>query len=256
MSLDKNCQFALGHWQKLKLETTWEVRMKTVERKKQRWGDQTSFLTLICSKGVPPHFQICLACYFCSYSSLNQKPCQNKILQIFWTDTPISINFLIHSNWGWNKDDRVKLGPKDRATSRITLIGISLKSGKDSTSSLSLVINRMKFKKKKNLKNSTLAFNRAWNSENHHIWRFSELHPCLSFFLSASTAAAYIFTAPTCTATIIHFEPCALNAKLGWQLCTSLYWFCPSRQRDIVMHSKKSQSLVTLPSSRVMWSPL
>ncbi len=30
-------------------------------------------------------------------------------------------------------------------------------------------------------------------------------------FLSASTVAAYIFTAPTCIARIISLEPCALN---------------------------------------------
>jgi hypothetical protein len=35
----------------------------------------------------------------------------------------------------------------------------------------------------------------------------------LSFFLSASTASKYIFTAPTCTTTIITLEPCALNAE-------------------------------------------
>jgi hypothetical protein len=33
----------------------------------------------------------------------------------------------------------------------------------------------------------------------------------LSFFLSASTAATYIFTAPTFTLTTITLEPCALN---------------------------------------------
>jgi hypothetical protein len=32
---------------------------------------------------------------------------------------------------------------------------------------------------------------------------------CLSFFLSASTAATYIFTAPYCTTTIIDLEPYA-----------------------------------------------
>jgi hypothetical protein len=32
---------------------------------------------------------------------------------------------------------------------------------------------------------------------------------CLSFFLSASAAAAYIFIVPTCTTTIISLEPCA-----------------------------------------------
>jgi len=35
----------------------------------------------------------------------------------------------------------------------------------------------------------------------------------LSFFLSASTPATYIFTAPNCTTAIISLEPCALNAE-------------------------------------------
>jgi hypothetical protein len=45
------------------------------------------------------------------------------------------------------------------------------------------------------------------------IWKMSKcwVSSCLSFFLRAS--AAYIFAAPTCTTTIITFEPCALNAK-------------------------------------------
>jgi hypothetical protein len=37
---------------------------------------------------------------------------------------------------------------------------------------------------------------------------------CPSYFVSAaSTAATYIFTAPTCTAPIIPLEPCALNTE-------------------------------------------
>ncbi len=36
--------------------------------------------------------------------------------------------------------------------------------------------------------------------------------PCLSFFFSASTVAAYTFTRPTSKTTIISLEPCALNA--------------------------------------------
>jgi len=35
----------------------------------------------------------------------------------------------------------------------------------------------------------------------------------LSFFLSASIAATYIFTARTCTRAIITLEPCALNVE-------------------------------------------
>ncbi len=37
---------------------------------------------------------------------------------------------------------------------------------------------------------------------------------CLSFFLTAFSAATYISTAPTCTTTIIILEPCALNVEL------------------------------------------
>jgi hypothetical protein len=38
---------------------------------------------------------------------------------------------------------------------------------------------------------------------------------CLSFFLlrASTTTATYIFTAPTCTTTIITLDPCALNAE-------------------------------------------
>jgi hypothetical protein len=38
--------------------------------------------------------------------------------------------------------------------------------------------------------------------------------PCLSFRLSVSTAATYIFTAPNWTTAITSLEPCALNAEL------------------------------------------
>jgi len=58
----------------------------------------------------------------------------------------------------------------------------------------------------KNLQKLTLAFNWGSNSEMHHFLCQTEFHPVLtrlSFFLSASTAATYIFTAPTCTTTII-----------------------------------------------------
>jgi len=37
--------------------------------------------------------------------------------------------------------------------------------------------------------------------------------PPLFFFLGASTAATYIFTALTCTAPKINFESCALNVE-------------------------------------------
>jgi hypothetical protein len=45
------------------------------------------------------------------------------------------------------------------------------------------------------------------------IFVVNRVSSCLSFFLSACTAVTYIFTATTCTATIISFEPSALNAE-------------------------------------------
>ncbi len=50
----------------------------------------------------------------------------------------------------------------------------------------------------------------------HHFLCQTEFDPILtrpSFFLSAFTAATYIFTTPPCTTTIITLDPCALNAE-------------------------------------------
>jgi len=87
------------------------------------------------------------------------------------------------------------------------IIEISVKSGKDSTSTLSLVIHRVRFLKKPAKKYISIQ-------QGVKLRWFPEFHPCLSFFLSASTAATKIFTAPTCTATIIPLELCALNAEI------------------------------------------
>ncbi len=84
----------------------------------------------------------------------------------------------------------------------------SIKSGQHGNNSLSLVQNRVRFKK--NLQKSTLPFNRVSNSETHQFLCQTEFDPILtrhSFFLSASAAATYIFTAPTCTTTIITSIP-------------------------------------------------
>jgi hypothetical protein len=60
-----------------------------------------------------------------------------------------------------------------------------------------------------------------FNAKNPH-WVSS----CLSFFLSASTGATYIFTPFTCTTTIISLEPCALNAEFQHFAlsCSIVYW--------------------------------
>ncbi len=69
---------------------------------------------------------------------------------------------------------------------------------------------------KKNLQNNTLAFNRGETQKTIRFCgklSFILASPPLSFFLSASTAATCIFTAPICTATIITLEPSALNVQ-------------------------------------------
>ncbi len=43
--------------------------------------------------------------------------------------------------------------------------------------------------------------------------KIMDLCSCLSLFRSPSTAATYVFTAPTCTTTIIGLEPCSINAE-------------------------------------------
>jgi len=70
----------------------------------------------------------------------------------------------------------------------------------------------------------------------------------LSFFLSAYLHCCniYIFTAPTCTTTIITLEPCALNAEF---------------QHFVPRFSKTSgcpwpSDTVKLRASCIMWSPL
>jgi hypothetical protein len=65
---------------------------------------------------------------------------------------------------------------------------------------------------------------------------------CLSFFLSASTAAASIFSASNCTTTIISLGPCALNAEFQhsilswsisyWDLIKCLYFADTTERRD------------------------
>jgi hypothetical protein len=40
-----------------------------------------------------------------------------------------------------------------------------------------------------------------------------QFHPFFSFFLSVSIAGTHIFTASTCTTTIVTLEPCALNTE-------------------------------------------
>jgi len=80
------------------------------------------------------------------------------------------------------------------------------------------------------------------------LW-WTEFSPYLSFFCSASTVAAYIFTSPTCKATTISLEPCALNADFqhfiprfnqisllyGYAWKKGLAWKEAQRQLQIVL---------------------
>ncbi len=86
------------------------------------------------------------------------------------------------------------------------ILELSIKSGKHGTRTLSLVQNRVRFQKI--LEKSTLAF-KGGGVQTQKCSTFCAklsfilFRPRLSFFLSASTAATYIFTAPTSTTTII-----------------------------------------------------
>jgi len=65
---------------------------------------------------------------------------------------------------------------------------------------------------------SRIFWGYCWSGQKKHThincFDGSRVSPYLSFFLNGSTAVTYIFTAPTCTATIIPLEPCALNAGI------------------------------------------
>ncbi len=49
-----------------------------------------------------------------------------NLLPSFMKQSPILLTLLLHSNWGWNRDKRVKLGSKNRVDFPITLPCIHL----------------------------------------------------------------------------------------------------------------------------------
>jgi len=114
-------------------------------------------------------------------------------------------------------------------------IELSVKEDKYSTRTLSLVIRRVRFKK--NLPKSTLAFKGGVILRKPSILMVSWVSSCPSFFLSTSTADTYIFTALTCTTTVISLEPCALNAEL--QQKWFFLWTSYSIIRTIVLFETK-----------------
>jgi len=82
---------------------------------------------------------------------------------------------------------------------------------KHSTVTLSLVIHRVIFKRKPVQK--YINIQRGMKLRKPSILVENWVSSDLSFFLSASTAATYIFTAHNCTTTIISLKPSALNAE-------------------------------------------
>ncbi len=87
---------------------------------------------------------------------------------------------------------------------------LSVKWEKHSTRTLSLVIHRVKLKK---TCKKYISIQQGMKLRKLSILVVNWVSSCLSFFLSASTAATYIFTAPNGTTTIITLELCALNAE-------------------------------------------
>jgi len=104
------------------------------------------------------------------------------------------------------------------------MIELSIKKEKDSTRTLSLVIHSVRLIK--NLQKSTLAFNKGWNAKKPSVLVVNWISSCLSFFLSASTAATYIFTSLNYTTPIISLGPRALNAEFQHFIlsCNISYW--------------------------------
>ncbi len=67
---------------------------------------------------------------------------------------------------------------------------------------------------KKYMQKNSLTFKGGKGKfKNPLIIMINWISPCLSFFLSASNTATYIFIVGTCTSIIITLEPYALNAK-------------------------------------------
>jgi len=100
-----------------------------------------------------------------------------------------------------------------KASTILQAIEFSVKSGKHSTKTLSLIQDRVRFKKickkvhSRGVKLRNVPFFLGGKLSFILFW------PPLSLFLSASRAATYIFVAPIYTTTIITLEPCALNAE-------------------------------------------
>jgi hypothetical protein len=74
---------------------------------------------------------------------------------------------------------------------------------------------------------------------------------CLSFFLSASTAATYIFTAPNSTTTIISLDPCALNVEYQYFILrfikiSLLYGYHWKRGQGVKEAQRQGEVRVTL----------
>ncbi len=107
---------------------------------------------------------------------------------------------------------------------------ISVKSGKDNTSTLSLVIYMVRFLK--NLEKSTLAFKGGrWGWEGLKLRKPSilmvpEFHAVFLFFWTSPLLLNRFSLPPTCTSTIIPLEPCALNAEIQHFVLSFsiLYW--------------------------------
>ncbi len=92
------------------------------------------------------------------------------------------------------------------------ILEISVKSGKDSTSSPEF--GHTKGEIQKNVAKKYISIQRGVKLRKPSILMVPEFHPVFLVFLSGSTAATEIFTAPTYTAAIIPLEPCALNAEI------------------------------------------
>jgi len=96
-----------------------KVRLNKVHRRKRGSNWLSHLISFTPSFGFALPAVSLLLMFFIIPSLIRLSSC--KILTqclVSLKPYPVLLIFLLHENWGWNRGERVKLGPKDRVTSR------------------------------------------------------------------------------------------------------------------------------------------
>jgi hypothetical protein len=81
---------------------------------------------------------------------------------------------------------------------------------------------------KKNRQNKYISIQGGMKLKKLSILVVNWVSPCLSFFMSISTAVTCVFSVPNCTSTIINLELCAFNAEFQHFISrfNKMSWLC------------------------------